>query len=274
MPFAPSSSGRTIYYERSGTGTGPAVLFCHGAGSNIASWWQQLPVFGAHHSCLSIELRCFGRSAAPIEEFQLRLFVDDVIAVLDHAGVDRVAFVGQSLGGMVGLRTALWHPQRVSAFVAAGSSLAIDHPLLVAAVEGHLRRVPVASIEQRAFSAWFNAEHPQLAALYAHIGRFNPNAHSIGRDAWSAAMASLNTLASLLPTEALRGLACPTLFILGSEDPVVPLQAVEDLSKLVPGCERVVLQRSGHVAYYEQPERFNQAVLDFLARRVLCSLRS
>ncbi len=269
MPFAPSSSGRSIYYERSEAGSGPVVLFCHGAGSNIASWWQQLPAFGARHPCIAIELRCFGRSAAPIEEFQLRNFVDDVVAVLDHAGVDRVVFVGQSLGGMVGLRTALWHPQRVSAFVAAGSSLAIDHPLLVAAVAGHLQRVPVASIEQRAFSAWFNAEHPHLAALYAHIGRFNPNAHSIGREAWSAAMASLNTPQSLLPTEALRELACPTLFILGSEDPVVPVQAVEDILAFVPGSERVLLERSGHVAYYEQPERFNAAVLDFVARRAL-----
>jgi len=268
MPFAPSSSGRSIYYERSGTGTGPVVLFCHGAGSNIASWWQQLPSFGAQHPCLAIELRCFGRSAAPIEEFQLSNFVDDVIAVLDHAGVDRVAFVGQSLGGMVGLRTALWHPERVSAFVAAGSSLAIDHPLLVESVAGHLQRVPVASIEQRAFSAWYNAEHPQLAALYAHIGRFNPNAHSIGREAWSAAMASLNTAQSLLPTDVLRGLACPVLFILGSADPVVPLQAVEAIQPLVACSEKVVLAHSGHVAYYEQPQVFNAAVLDFLARQL------
>lgn len=269
MPFAPSSSGRSIYYERSGAGSGPVVLFCHGAGSNIASWWQQLPVFGAHHPCIAIELRCFGRSAAPIEEFQLRNFVDDVVAVLDHAGVDKVAFIGQSLGGMVGLRTALWHPRRVSAFVAAGSSLAIAHPLLVEAVAGHLQRVPASSIEQRAFSAWFNAEHPQLAALYAHIGRFNPNAHSIPREAWTAAMASLNTPQSLLSTDTLRDLACPTLFILGSTDPVVPLQAVEAIRPLVAGSEKVVLERSGHVAYYEQPERFNTAVLDFIARRVV-----
>lgn len=268
MPFAPSSSGRSIWYERSGTGAGPVVLFCHGAGSNIASWWQQLPAFGAQHPCIGIELRCFGRSEAPVEEFTLRNHVEDVIAVLDHAGIDKVAFVGQSLGGMVGLRTALWHPARVSAFIASGSSLAIDHPLLVAAVDAHLRRVPAASVEQRAFSAWFNQERPALAALYAHIGRFNPNAHRITREAWAAAMASLNTPQSLLPVEAVRALACPTLFILGSADPVVPMQAVDDLLALVPGSERVVLEHSGHVAYYEQPERFNAAVMDFLARTV------
>jgi len=61
MPFV-DSGGRRIYYERQGEG--PAVLFLHGAGSNAATWWQQLPAFGARHTCITMDIRCFGRSVA------------------------------------------------------------------------------------------------------------------------------------------------------------------------------------------------------------------
>jgi 3-oxoadipate enol-lactonase len=59
MPFV-RSQGREIYYERHGAG--PALLLLHGAGSNAATWWQQLPAFSAHHTCLTMDNRCFGRT--------------------------------------------------------------------------------------------------------------------------------------------------------------------------------------------------------------------
>src|SRR5690349_3085849 len=128
MPFV-ESRGRRIYYERQGEG--PAVLFLHGAGSNAATWWQQLPVFGARHTCITMDIRCFGRSVAPVEEFQLENFTADALAVLDREEIQRATIVGQSLGGMIGLQLALTTPQRIAAFAAVDSSLAIDHPVLL-----------------------------------------------------------------------------------------------------------------------------------------------
>ena len=93
MPFV-QSAGRAIYHERHGDG--PAVLFLHGAGSNAATWWQQLPAFKASHTCLTMDIRCFGRSAAPLDEFTLANFVDDALAVLDAEGVQRAAVVGRA----------------------------------------------------------------------------------------------------------------------------------------------------------------------------------
>eukprot|EP01041_Mallomonas_annulata_P040910 gene40910-64885_t len=109
-------------------GQGPAIVFLHGAGSNGATWWQQLPAFTPHYSCVLMDIRCFGRSGAPVSEFSLPYFVNDLIAVLDQEKIERAALIGQSLGGMVSLRAALEHSQRVSAFVSCDSSMAIDHP--------------------------------------------------------------------------------------------------------------------------------------------------
>ena len=262
MPFF-ASSGREIYFERHGSG--PAVVFLHGAGSNAATWSQQLPAFSARHTCLTLDLRCFGRSLAPVEEFKLPLFVDDVLALLDREGVERAALVGQSLGGMVGLRLALQHPQRVAALVACDSSLAVDHPGLLESVHRRFQTVPATGIEQRSLGRWFNEHHPALAALYAQINHFNPSALCIPAEAWRQTLLRLNEPGDLLPLPALRGLQCPTLFLVGADDPIVPPQALHELAAWVPRSRVVVVEQAAHSAYFEQPAVFNAQVLQFLA---------
>lgn len=256
---------RDIYFERQGAG--PPVLFCHGAGGNAATWFQQVAAFREHHTCITLDLRCFGRSQAPVEEFRLDLFVDDLRAVLDHQRIERVALVGQSLGGMVALRLALAEPQRVGAFVCSNSSLAIDHPALVASVDRHVRGGHTQTIEQRSLGAGFAASHPALALLYAQLNHFNPSFLHVPAEAWRARMLALNAPDALLPTDRVAALACPVLWAVGREDPIVPFGVMQELTRVLPGSEVCVIDGAGHSAYFSHPQVFNPAVLDFLARR-------
>lgn len=265
MPFL-TSAGRRIYYERHGTG--PAILFLHGAGSNAATWWQQLPVFSSRYSCLTMDIRCFGRSVAPTSEFDLGLMADDVLALFDAEQVHQAVVIGQSLGGMIGLRVALRHPKRVVGFVACDSSMAIDHPALLELVSKRLQSARGVSIEQRSLGKWFVEQHPPLAALYAQINHFNPSAHAVPAEQWQDALVSLLAPAALTPVDALRELACPTLFLVGSEDPLVPASVMHECSGLVPDSAVVVIEQAGHSAYFEKPQEFNRLVIEFIAGRV------
>lgn len=263
MPFV-VSHGREIYYERHGSG--PAVMFCHGAGSNAATWWQQLPAFSADFTCITLDQRCFGRSVAPLEEFQFNLFVDDVLAILDAENIDRVSLVGQSLGGMVGLRLALDHAERISAFVACDTTLAIDHPVLLDLLAKRVTTRQALTVEQRSLGAWFLAHHPDRAALYAQINHFNPSAHTYSREAWGAAMMNLMKPEYLLAMDRLREVACPTLLVVGSVDPLVPVAVMQEVQQQVNGSDLFVVEAAGHSAYFEKPAEFNERVLGFLRR--------
>lgn len=265
MPFF-DSRGRRLYYERQGTG--PAVLFCHGAGSNAATWWQQLPPFAARHTCITMDIRCFGRSVAPLEELSLDNLVEDVVTLLDREEVQRVSLVGQSLGGFIGLRLALAHTSRVAAFVACDSSLALDHRELLDRIEVRRAALRDASVEQRSLGRWFLENNPEMAELYAQINHFNPGTHSFHAQ-WGLAMASLLQPNSLMPMAGLRQLSSPTLLLVGSEDPIVPLAVMEEVQALVRGSEVIVVHDAGHSAYFEKPKEFNDAVLDFIARRAI-----
>ena len=101
-------------------------------------------------------------------------------------------------------------------------------------------------------------------ALYAQINHFNPSAHSIPPEVWREAMRGLNRPDHLVPTGALRHLACPVLLIVGREDPIVPLDIVQEVAGLMPSAQVAVVEQAAHSAYFEQAEVFNQRLLAFL----------
>jgi pimeloyl-ACP methyl ester carboxylesterase len=265
MPFV-ESCGRKIYYERHGAGHS-AVLFCHGAGSNAATWWQQLPVFMQSHTCVTMDVRCFGRSVAPLEEFSLENFVEDVVAILDRERIERITLVGQSLGGMIGLKLALTHPRRLAAFVACDTSLALDHPVLLDTIAKRQITHHAVSIEQRSLGQWFLDHHPAKALLYAQINHFNPSAYAMDAAEWGAALGALMQPGRLIPMSALAAVRCPTLLLVGSEDPIVPVSVMREVAEHLEDSELAVVPQAGHSAYFEKPEEVNRLIIDFIARR-------
>jgi 3-oxoadipate enol-lactonase len=265
MPFV-NSDGHPLYYERSGSG--PAVLFLHGAGSNAATWWQQLPAFSARYTCITADIRCFGRSVAPLSKFEWPMLLQDMKLLLEQEKIDRIAIVGQSLGGMIGLRLALAHSALVAGFVASNTSLSVDHPGMLHRIRDRQITQKAVTVEQRSLGAWFLEHEPEKAALYAQINHFNPSAYSLASDQWGKALADLMRPEVLLPMESLRNVKCPTLFVVGNEDPIVPVSAMHEAAGLVAGSEVAVVQDAGHSAYFEKPTEYTKLVLEFLERRV------
>lgn len=261
MPFV-HSAGRQIYYERHGQGH--ALVLLHGAGSNAATWWQQLKPFAQFNTCYTLDLRCFGRSVAPLEEFRIENFVADVLALLDQEGVAQAVVLGQSLGGMVALRMALTHPDRLRGLVLCDSSLAIDHPEQLQILRERVGKVAALSIEQRSLGSWFVTNHPDLASLYAQINHFNPSVYRADPAGWRGALEALNQPDQLVPMAALKQLACPALIVVGQEDPIVPVHVMQEVQALMPVCQLQVIEQAAHSAYFEQPARFNRCVLEFL----------
>ena len=257
------SAGVDVYYER--TGTGPALLFCHGAGSNAATWWQQVPAFSERFTCITYDHRCFGRSVASLSAFRTDAFVEDALAILDAEGIAKAALVCQSLGGITGVRLALRHPERVWAFACCDSPLAINHAGMRANVAAFLDEVQATELEDRALSTSFVREHPALAFLYRQINQFNPAVFQADPgQGWGARLASLFEPSNLLESDDLSRLRCPTMFLVGAEDRVVTPQVVRELARHVAASRVVEIAGAGHSPYFEKPERFNAALLAFL----------
>ena len=114
MPFADAEDA-SIYYEVHGDG--PSIALVHGTGGNHAIWWQQVPSLRERYAVVTLDLPGFGRSRTESDEYDTHGYPAQVLAVLDHAGIERVALVGQSLGAAACLSLAVRHPDRVAGVV-------------------------------------------------------------------------------------------------------------------------------------------------------------
>jgi pimeloyl-ACP methyl ester carboxylesterase len=263
MPFAPAA-GTSIYYEVHGRkpGDAPALVFAHGAGGNHLSWFQQVPHFAARYTCVTFDHRGFGQSVDPPGGPSGAAFVDDLRALLDHAGVDRATLVAQSMGGWTCLGFALRYPQRVERLVLAGTHGGI--------ASDDINRAWAASAEKAAKLAdgvhpacgeRLYREQPGMHFLYIEISNLSP-------DRSRQELGTILSAAGATPVERAASLTMPVLFITGDEDIVIPPAVIEIAASHVPHARIVHVPEAGHSTYFERPAVFNDMLDRFLSGRL------
>ena len=259
------NAGADIYYER--TGSGPAIVFAHGLGGNHLSWWQQVPTFSSHYTCVTFAHRGFSPSRIASGSVDPALFEGDLLALVDHLELRNVRLVAQSMGGWTCLNFALRHPGRVLALVMASTGGAVDLNTLEVADRRNIEswsaahRGIQAELVKRgihpAAGARMAREQPALEFLYREIDRLSSG---LDKEALRAKLQAARTL----PAANLKRLTVPVLFISGMEDAIFPPPAAAALAKLILGAKLESVSEAGHSVYFQRPEVFNRLVSNFL----------
>jgi 3-oxoadipate enol-lactonase len=249
-----SLDGDDVYFETVGAPEAPVVVLGHGAGGNHAIWFQQVPVFAEHYRVVTWDQRGFGLSTNRHGHANPRTATADLLAILDHLGVERAHVVGQSLGGWAVMGLALAHGDRVQSLVLADTLGGIP-------VEGW--RKPRATpprdgpFNHPALSNEFCLRYPERAHLYLEIG-------GLRRDPQADPTQLIRTLGDVTFSDSeLAGLQVPTLFIVGTDDDIFPPAWIADAAARVPSARVEHVDGAGHSPYFEQPEAWNALVLDF-----------
>jgi pimeloyl-ACP methyl ester carboxylesterase len=250
MPYL-DRAGISIYYEvTEGPDGKPPLLLSHGYGASAAMWAPNVAALAADRPVITWDMRGHGRSDSPEEpeQYSHAACVGDMAALLDAAGADRAVLGGLSLGGFVSLEFLLEHPQRV------------DAVMLFDTGPGYRSEQARQQWNDRAFKTADRLERDGIAALggsaetdYGH------------RSARGLALAARGLLAQQdgRVMEALPSVKVPVLVLVGARDKAF-LPAADYLAAKIPGAVQVVVPDAGHVSNADQPELFNQAVLDFL----------
>jgi 3-oxoadipate enol-lactonase len=253
-----------LAYDIRGHGS-PLVLI---QGVGVGRWgWEPVTDRLAHRfQVITIDNRGSGASDTPPGHYSTRMMAEDVLAVLDHAGIQQASLVGTSLGGMIAQELALAHPERV------------DKLVLVATIPGGPRSRPMPRGTTYLFaSAPFMTSQAKLRefiqkTLRPATLRRRPRiarrlaarklAHPQSESAWRAQIA-----AGMLfnPLGRQRRITQPTLVVQGTADQVVAPGNAEVLAGLLPNARVQRFHGAGHLLYWEQPRRFVRVVTDFLA---------
>jgi pimeloyl-ACP methyl ester carboxylesterase len=116
-----SPAGR-LHVEDNGTADGLPVVFIHSFAGNAGHWTEQLDHLRGKRRAVALDLRGHGHSEARAsEDVTIEDLAADVGAVVDQLGLDRVALVGHSIGGLAAIAFASEHPERVAGMLLVGT---------------------------------------------------------------------------------------------------------------------------------------------------------
>jgi 3-oxoadipate enol-lactonase len=238
-------------------GEGPLLLFLHGIRGTRHSWTRQVEFFSKRFKAAAWDARGYGDS----EDYEGPLqfedhFIGDLLRVMEHFGAGKMHLVGLSMGGRIARNFALRHPERLRSLVLAGTSPGFN------ALSGEElkrfvadRRVATPDGARRLLGS------RAAAGAYDVLWKSMQAVHPASFEKTLEASVAQDRAA---PIERIR---VPTLVIVGDEDKVYPPHLSQDMARRIPGAGLVTLKGVGHLSNLEQPEEFNQAVMEFLLRQ-------
>ena len=257
--------GGRIYYEVEGVGH--PLLLIHGGLGSLRMWDGQVPAFAERYRVIRYDTRGFGRTETEDVEFSNRA---DAVAVLDHVGAASAHVVGQSRGGMIALDLVLDAPERVDSLVSVAGGVGGYMPELPKGTEPP----PWEEMER----CWEAKDWERLAELETQVWvdgwgrpssrvdtRIREQVRNWIRDNYRAGKPEGKPQPLDPPAaERLSEVRVPTLVLIGEVDEPGGVIAERHLAASVPDA-RVVELPVAPMIQLEEPERFNQLVLEFLA---------
>jgi pimeloyl-ACP methyl ester carboxylesterase len=184
---------------------------------------------------------------------------DDLLALVNHLGIDRFHLVATAAGGGVAFDFAASFPQRLLSLVVANAN-------------GGVEDKDYRELGQRIRPApQFDGLPPDFRELGPSYRAANPR----GTERWLEVERTSRAEGSPLPPQTTRnritfalleGIEVPTLLLSGDADLYVPPAVLRLFAVRIKNSESVIVPEAGHSAYWEQPEIFNRTVLEFIRK--------
>lgn len=253
--------GVELHYEL--VGDGPPLVLLPGLGLSGAAWNDVVPHLPGRRLVI-LDTRGGGRSDKPGGPYTAQQLADDVIAVLDDAGVDHASILGLSLGGMIAQEVALRHPDRVRALVLL-STYAKPDDWARRLYELRMELLQRLGLDAQfklstlvLFSPYSLRAHPELVDRVERIfGAAPPDPEGYR-----------NQMQYCLDHDAaarLGELSVPALVVAGGRDLIASPAQGRELADAMTDGRYLEIENASHALWLEHPRELGDAVMTFLA---------
>jgi len=253
-------NGFDLWYEESGAGE-PIVLH-HGYTGSHDAWTELIaPRLRDRYRCIAMDARGAGESGHPEGGYTIAQYAQDVVALMDHLGIDRFTYCGHSMGGVIGMELGIKHADRLNKLILVAPAPAdgVQAPPEMHERSRRLRqeRARDTMIRERVIMSAQAPDHDRIAravdrGLSVSDGHFEQ---------------SWEELVNSRRGDALSKVTVPTLIIAGASDSLLHAN-LADFQRL-PNATLHVFSRVGHQVPSDTPDAFAAAVADFMENGVV-----
>ena len=261
-------------------GAGPPVVLLHGLGASSLTWTANIPALAGQLTVYALDMPGHGDSDKLAIDYGMDTGVQMFRGFLDRLGLDRVALVGNSMGGLVALRCALDYPDRVTHLVlvdSAGLGRRLSWTLRLASVpllgEVLLNKsiITVRGLAGRMFVMPERIDHGLLRALHRARTAQVATHVMLAMARAGATLAGLKQFNYLLPR--LGEVAARLLVVWGEKDKVFRADHAREVARRYPHVTVHIFPAAAHWPHMEQADAFNEIVLRFLGTELPIQVR-
>lgn len=264
MPKVTVDNDAHIFYDVHGSGS--PVLLVPGLGGVGSYWNPNIAAFSQQHQVIVHDHRGTGQSSRSLIRYSVDQMTDDLLAVMDHLGIEKAHLVGHSTGGAIGQTLAAKHPERLQSLVIYASWTKAD-PFFKRVFEARRALLTKAGAAAYVRSTavflypdwWINENIAVLEERERTTIPAFPPAEIVA--------SRIDAIVDFDCTAYLPGIRTPTLVICAKDDILTPPYFSRELARLIPGADLIELERGGHCASETNTQAFNEAVLRFIAQK-------
>ena len=259
-----------VYLNAEKAGKGPPVVALHGFTGSIATWKPFVRAIQDEYTIITADVLGHGASDAPDDRslYSMEKMVQSLEKVLDRLCIERVHWLGYSLGARIALSAAIALPHRTSSLILESGSPGLrtqeERDARVHDDEALADWLEEAGIEQfvdywQSIPLWASqARLSDAAREMLRAQRLNNNPMGLANS-----LRGVGTGAQPALHHRLVELQAPALFMAG-EDDAKYVDVAHEMHQAVTHSRMEIVREAGHAVHLEQPDRFNQAVLGFL----------
>ncbi len=265
MPYARFGVHR-LYYEVDAF-TDPwrepeTICLLHGNGRSTAMWYAWVPRLAGEYRVVRLDALGHGRSSVPRRyRFSPAGGAHEVLAVLDHARLERVHLVGEATGGIVAIQAACDHPDRVASLTLISTPIRVrgERRALFARWDRML-----ATLSAR---DWYQANMDlRLDARGTGRARIAWLTNELGKTPRHVVKAVIHYEVTLDLTDRLPRVSAPTLIMAPTAGAIASKEDVDLAYKLIPRSEVYLIESRFHHILLTHPDHCTRALLRFLRR--------
>ncbi len=264
--------GRSVAWDRLGSGTTPPVVMCHGTPWSAALWRPYAEALSQDFTVHLWDMPGYGRSSMdPDHAVDLGVQGELMADLLQHWRLERPHVVAHDYGGAVSLRAQLLHGASYASLalvdVVALSPWGSDFFRLVGANEQVFAAQP-ATVHRGALEAYISgASHRGLSADQLAV-LTEPWLSPEGQAAFYRQIAAGDERFTDEIEGSYADLAMPVLVVWGREDTWIPLERAHRLVAMIPGARLEIVENAGHLIQYDAPVQLASSLQRWLASQV------